>query len=140
MTDTHALVWYLTGDRRLSKRAKEVFEKAEGGKAKILIPIVSLFEILSLIWDRRISFRHLDEIKIRIDEINKRFEDYPYQFASLDDKVLDKTIEISQINTPNNLRVTDRDLMIVAIALVNESVLITSDSKIRNSGLVEILW
>jgi len=140
MTDTHPLLWYLSEDRRLSKKARRVFEKAENGDARILIPIVSFFEILSLIWGRRISFDHIDEILIKIESINEKFEFPPYHFVSLDEKVLEKRIELSQENLPDNKRVTERDLMIVAMSLVNNSILITKDRKIRNSNLVDVLW
>lgn len=32
VTDTHALVWYLTADKRLSPAARAVFEDADNGR------------------------------------------------------------------------------------------------------------
>jgi len=46
VTDTHGLVWYLTGDEKLSKSARQVFENAESGEDIIVIPSIVLAEIL----------------------------------------------------------------------------------------------
>lgn len=40
LLDTHTLLWWVTGDRRLSRRARELI-----GEGNILISVVSLWEI-----------------------------------------------------------------------------------------------
>ena len=42
VTDTHALVWYLTGSKRLGRKAAEVFELPE---VRIVIPTTVLAEL-----------------------------------------------------------------------------------------------
>src|SRR5687767_6542078 len=46
VTDTHALIWYATGpQRKLGRRARAVFERAERGDAVIRIPALVLVEL-----------------------------------------------------------------------------------------------
>lgn len=37
VTDTHPFLWYLTDDNRLSRIAKEIFDKTEKGEATIIL-------------------------------------------------------------------------------------------------------
>lgn len=49
VTDTHALVWHMTEDSQLSKRAKRAFEKADASDDYIVVPCIIFFELLYLI-------------------------------------------------------------------------------------------
>jgi len=40
VTDTHSLIWFLTNDSRLGKKAKEIFERTDLGKNVIIIPTI----------------------------------------------------------------------------------------------------
>lgn len=121
-TDTQSFLWYLSDSSQLSQEAKKIFEGADRGEVKILVPIVVLFETFQKIWKKKIPFGHIDEILIRMNAINSKFEDDPpYEIVPLDLNVLEKRIELSQENIPNKEKVKDRDLQIVAIALVNEN-------------------
>jgi predicted nucleic acid-binding protein len=49
VTDTHPLLHFTTGKiRRLGKNARRVFQEAEQGQARIVIPVTVLEEILRL--------------------------------------------------------------------------------------------
>jgi predicted nucleic acid-binding protein len=49
VVDTHALVWYLSGQhRRLSARARRVFSAAGRGRARIHVPVTVLMEVVLL--------------------------------------------------------------------------------------------
>jgi predicted nucleic acid-binding protein len=48
VTDTHALLWYLTEDKQLGKKALKIFEKADKGEAEIIIPTTVLAEALKM--------------------------------------------------------------------------------------------
>ena len=43
--DTHALIWYLLGDKKLSNKARAVFEAGERGDARLVLPAVVLAEL-----------------------------------------------------------------------------------------------
>jgi|SRR5690606_2514296 PIN domain nuclease of toxin-antitoxin system len=51
--DTHALVWYLTNDSKLSFGALEAFEKVINGNAVLIIPAVVLAELFMIVQKQR---------------------------------------------------------------------------------------
>ena len=55
VTDTHALVWHMTEDSQLSKRAKREFEKADVSDEHVVIPCIVFFELLYLIEKDRVA-------------------------------------------------------------------------------------
>jgi PIN domain nuclease of toxin-antitoxin system len=58
VTDTHALVFFASGDaRRLSPRASRIFRRAEEQRDQVHVPTVCLFEIMLLIERGRIRSR-----------------------------------------------------------------------------------
>ncbi len=129
VTDTHALLWYFTSQRRmLSKRAFEVFERAERYEAFIYIPVVSLWEVSRL--------DHVGAI-----ELHEPFEDWVdalsvqpcFEFVPLDERVI---IESRRYNFNRDIF----DAAIVATAIVKDLPLITRDNAITDSGVVEVYW
>lgn len=56
VTDTHALIWYATGrPRKLGRRARRLFERADAGEAAIYVPALVLVELLDV--ERRGAIR-----------------------------------------------------------------------------------
>jgi predicted nucleic acid-binding protein len=53
-TDTHALVWYLTGSQLLSVTAKRIFDNVVNGSGQIYIPAIVLAEMVMIIEKRRV--------------------------------------------------------------------------------------
>ena len=47
--DTHALFWHLTASKRLSKRARQVFDDARKGKAVLILSPIVLLELYALL-------------------------------------------------------------------------------------------
>src|SRR5690242_1528441 len=45
VVDTHALIWYLIGDKKLSKKALAVFQAAERRETLLLLPVIVLAEL-----------------------------------------------------------------------------------------------
>jgi len=42
VTDTHSLIWYLTNDKRIGKKAYSMFNKADKREEIIVIPTIIL--------------------------------------------------------------------------------------------------
>ena len=50
VTDTHALLWYALGpSRKLGRRARDLFGRAERGQATIYVPVLVLVEVAEAI-------------------------------------------------------------------------------------------
>ena len=119
VTDTHALIWHLVNDRRLSSRARQVF-----------IPSIVMVEAVYLAERQRIDPKALDQL-FALSEASPA----NYQVVPLN-------LEVIQA-----LRATDRtlvpelpDRIIVATAMMRGLQLVTRDSAIATAGIVAILW
>ena len=129
LTDTHAMVFFARRDqRRLSRRAWEVFTQAENKEAMILIPAPALWEISFL--------EKSGQIKL-----NQPYEEWArdlFAHPCFDCVPLDPAIiaEARHCNINNDIF----DAAIIATARVKDLPLITRDNAITDSGLVEILW
>lgn len=55
LTDTMALVWHIQRDRKLGKRARQIFTASEQGRHTVAVSGVTLMEVLYLSERRRIS-------------------------------------------------------------------------------------
>jgi len=126
VADTHSLVWYFTGSKKLGQKALEVFRNSLSGKSIIFIPTIVLAEIIDIIEKKRISVNY-EEL---LDEIEKgsNFEIYP-----LDVNVLKTLKEIKGISELH-------DKIIVATAKLLEAKVITKDADIQSSNMVETIW
>ncbi len=62
VVDTHALIWYLFGDSRLSATARGEIESAAASGERIAISTISLVEIVYLIEKRRIDAATFDQV------------------------------------------------------------------------------
>ncbi len=126
VTDTHSLIWYLAEDKKLGKKAFSLFEKADDGKATIIIPTIVLAEIISICEKKK--------VELRVKEIFGRIKDslnyIPY---NLDMETLESVITIKGVPEIH-------DKIIVATSLLTDSILITKDEEIINSGIVETIW
>ncbi len=126
VADTHALLWYLTDDNRLSKAANGVFEETESGEHLIIIPTIVLVESLDVIAKKRVAYDFDLVLKSIGDNEN-------YIIWDLDLEVVKQMIKIK--NVPEL-----HDRIIVAIAKICEAGLITKDGEVTDAKEVEIKW
>jgi PIN domain nuclease of toxin-antitoxin system len=129
VTDTHALIHHVTDrKRRLGRRARDVFDRADRGLDTIIVPFTVLEEVLLLSEIGRIhiplSFR---EFVISLDKAEN------VDLGVNDTAVLLEAASFSTIRDPY-------DRMIIAQARVAGLPLITGDDKIHESGLVRTVW
>lgn len=124
--DTHALVWYLTDDKRLGKRAAAMLDRPD---TRIVVPVIVLAELKYLHQRSRISlsFSAVQTI-ISADE---RCAVYPVNEEIVDLLPLELDIH---------------DAIICATALAcrrasgEDTVVLTKDRAITDSGLVSTAW
>ena len=122
--DTHAIVWYLLKDDKLSKTAENSVRNVFNKQA---IGIVSTMVLLELYYvslkDKRFDFLKTMEL---IKNANIRI-------INFDMRVLSKTVEL-----PKGLDIHDR--IIVATSILTNSQLITRDGVLRNLFPNETIW
>jgi PIN domain nuclease of toxin-antitoxin system len=128
VTDTHALVHHLSGKpARLGKDARRIFQYAEEDKTLIYIPTVVLWELTRRLLAGELAFSVPFDQWCRGVELSGSFA-----FALL---------EWQDIEEARRFPYRDPlDCLIAGTAARLDVPLITKDSEIRDSGLVETIW
>ena len=130
VADTHAVIWYLAKDKRLSRKAHSAFLKARAGYGHVVIPSIVLVETIFLVQRRRADE---EAVKIMLDlpEISTAgIYVYPLNKA-----VVQALSHFGPVAVPE---LTDR--IIAATALHLNLPLLTADPAIQSSKLVETVW
>lgn len=126
MTDTHSLLWAFTRPRKLGEHARRAFEEIANGESSLLIPVIVLAELIFTIENKPIQ-ADLDEILDAIQNSpNVEFVDFDYESAM-------RLRNLSIIPEMHDRR-------IVATALEYQATLITVDSSITTSRVVDVIW
>lgn len=126
VVDTHALVWYVDDDDRLSNAAEASLEDPT---ASLVIPTIVLAEVRYLFGKRRIPISFEDVVDAIEDD--PRCVVYPFDFACV--QALDERLDL-------------HDAIITATAVVfRDSVdpstaLVTRDEMVRAAGIVQTIW
>ena len=126
VVDTHALVWYLTRDHRLSLRAREVLQGGQSGELLVLVSTVVLAEVLYISERKRVPVG-FPELLSRIQAA------LGYQIVDFDLAVLREMQRL-----PQELELHDRAL--AATALLYDAALLSRDRELRKLKLPKVVW
>jgi PIN domain nuclease of toxin-antitoxin system len=128
--DTHALIWWVSGDSsQLSKAAVDVIS-TEQKNGEILISSISCWEIAMLIAKDRIA------ISMDVDAwLNLVKQIDSVRFVSVDNEIAVKSTEL-----PGEFHKDPADRMIVATARKFAASLVTADEKILSYPHVKTIW
>ena len=125
ITDTHSLLWFLTGDNRLGDRSREIFRSCDKGEMIITIPSIVLLECLYVCEKKGTN--------LKFNQIIESLEgNYNYIVYPLDTEVV--------LNCENTALAEPHDRIIVATAKLLNAKVITKDDKIKTSKLVGTVW
>jgi PIN domain nuclease of toxin-antitoxin system len=126
VVDTHALIWYLLNDKKLSARAKALFEAAEQHQTMLIISAIVLAEL----YYANGKFQWFPDFRaLYTDLISK-----PYlRFVPFDNQHVldfDRDYLVPEMH----------DRIITGLAQRLNAPLITSDALITRANLVTIEW
>lgn len=126
-TDTHPLIWYLKGSKLLGSKAKDILDKANSGRAEIVIPTICLLEAIAVAEKGR-----LDPEKI--DDFIKTITLSPF--------FLVRNLDLEVVVKARSLKFTKdlHDRIVVSVALIERTPLISKDTEIKKSRLVKTVW
>jgi PIN domain nuclease of toxin-antitoxin system len=125
LLDSHAFLWFLSGDPRLSINAKSIIEDLEN----------NCFLSTASVWEMA--------IKTKIGKLNPgfAFNEIESLLRLLDIKLLDlKPSPISKLFELDFLHNDPFDRMLICQAYVEDLALITSDKNISTHTLIKTLW
>ncbi len=127
--DTHALVWWVAGDSRLSRPAREAVE-TEAQDGEILVSAISAWEVAMLVKTGRLALT-LD-VETWLDTVAR--------VPSIRFVPVDVRIAIQSVDLPGEFHKDPADRIIVATARHHSAPLISADSKIRGYPHVQTIW
>lgn len=129
LLDTHALIWWVTNDSKLSIAARAAID-TEFTNGVIAISSISAWEIAMLVQSGRLYLSmSVDDWLAEIKKIES------IQFISVDDD-----ISIKSVMLPGEFHKDPADRMIVATARKFNVPLITADAKILAYHHVKTIW
>ncbi len=130
VTDTHALIWYLTADARLSAICRETFDAADRGEARIWIPGIVVVETVYLAEKARFPIALVTQMLDLVDPPSAG-----YAVAPLDASVVRSLASIDRSVVPDM-----PDRVIAATALKLGVPLLTRDHEIRAALGAQAIW
>ena len=129
VADSHAIVWYVQGSKRLSGRANEVLAEAEA-ESSLVVSVATLIDLWYVSQTTQsVTAEQLGALRERL-RLSQAVVLEPVTAT-----IADATTTIPRATVPDPW---DRLIMATAIAL--QVPLVTRDSAIRASGLVETVW
>ena len=127
--DTHTLVWWVTGDTTLSKKAKAAIEREQAG-GDIVVSSVSAWEIAMLVKrDRLVLSMDVSSWLSVVTQIDA------VRFVLVDVEVATKSVEL-----PGEFHKDPADRMIIATARKLAAPLVTKDERIQAYAHVKTIW
>lgn len=124
VADTHALLWFLSGDARLSNPAKEAMREAQADGADLVISTIVMAEAMSVIEKRKTAVT-IDQLLQAIDRTSA------FHIVPFDGRVFREMLKL-----PPTLELHDR--AIAATAQVYGAPIITRDSALQE--IVRTIW
>jgi len=129
VADTHAALWYLFGDPRLSAPAKAFIDDAAASGRKIVLSVISLAEILYLIEKNRLPFSAYDKLRQALGRV-----DFVLDEAPLTSEIIDAMRQVPRAEVPDM-----PDRLVAATALYFGVPAISRDGRIRATSL-QTVW
>ena len=130
VTDTHPLVWYIEDNKRLSRAASRVFAEAETENAVIFVPSIVFVELVFLMQRQRLPRSVVEEAFALAEQNESEIRAVPLDIAI--------AREVASFGPAAIPEMPDR--IIAATARALNLPLVTADSVIAESKLVQVIW
>lgn len=121
--DTHTLIWFLNGDKQLSKAARVAIEKESNDK---YVSVASLWEMAIKISLKKLEFAAFSDLASMIAE--NGFEILPITF--------EHTLKVAELDFIHG---DPFDRILVAQCIVDHLTIISKDGNIEKYP-IEVLW
>lgn len=127
--DTHAWIWWVTGDRRLSRRARTAIDRA-AGKGELHLSVFSVWEMAKKVEKGQLALdRGLDE-----------WLDTSLSVEGLQLADVTRAILVDSCRLPQPFHGDPADQIIVATARTLSATLVTKDARLLDYPHVRSTW
>ena len=127
--DTHALIWFLEGNKRLGTQAQAILSNFN---SQLVLPAIALAEAAWIVERGKTSIPSVNALFNAINS-DSRIAVYP-----LDLTIINQTLSLLSIHEMH-----DRQIVATAMILQNQGetiALLTCDGNITDSGVISIIW
>jgi PIN domain nuclease of toxin-antitoxin system len=129
VADTHAALWHLFADVRLSQAAADFIEQAAAARHRIVVSSVSLAEIVYLVEKNRVPLSAYDDLKAALADPNHVLKEAPVTL-----EIVEAMRQVPRVAVPD---MPDR---IVAATAVYFGVPVISRDRQIQSSLIRTVW
>jgi len=129
VADTHAALWYLFDDKRLSRDAGEFMDRAAASRTVIALSTISLAEVVYLIEKNRLPLSAYDDLKRALDDSSHVFKEEPVTM-----EIIDAMRHVPREQVPDM-----PDRIVATTAIYFGVPVISRDGRIRASD-VQTIW
>ena len=129
LLDTHAWIWWVSEDRRLSRSARRVIEKAVTGD-NLWLSMISLWEVA----------KKVEKGQLVLDRPLDAWLDTAVDQPGLHLAELTRPILVESCRLPAPFHGDPADQLIVATARDRDAVIVTKDQQIQHYGHVRATW
>jgi PIN domain nuclease of toxin-antitoxin system len=129
VVDTHALIWYITGNPRLGPNAKRILDDLSNA---LVLPAIAFAEACWIVERGKTPIRSVSDLVAAINAETR------LTVVPLDRAILDRSLELTTIGEMH-----DRQIVATALRLNDlgdTAHLLTRDENITQSGLVSVIW
>ncbi len=127
--DTHAWVWWVTKDRRLSRRARAAIDRA-ADRGHLYLSIFSVWEMA----------RKVEKGQLALDRPLDEWLDAALQVEGLQLAELTRAIVVDSCRLPQPFHGDPADQLIVATTRSLSATLVTRDARLRDYPHVKTVW
>ena len=129
LLDTHAWLWWVSQDPRLSNKAKSTIAKSQRAE-DLWVSLISIWELA----------KKIEKTQLILDRPLDQWLDVATAMPGLHLAELTRPILVESCQLPQPFPGDPADQIIVATARHDEAVLVTKDRKIRGYSHVRSLW
>ena len=129
LADTHAILWYLSADLRISRAATAAMDSATAAGDPIFVSAITMVEIQYLVEKGRLTADDQRIVKAAIDDVQN-----PARLIPIDRAIVDALSQVHREEVPDM-----PDRIIAATAFSLGVPLLSRDRKIRASQ-IQTIW
>jgi len=128
--DTHALIWWVSGSRKLPPVTKQLLDAETDPSGEVHVSAISAWEIAMLVRAGRL------ELTLDVSDWIAKCEAAPFiRFVPVDNRIALRSVEL-----PSFPHSDPADRIIVATALTLGASLVTSDKRLASYDPIRTIW